>query len=149
MIEKVSEFYTRSGGEAVKFEKFGGNVDIGYRIEYEKKIQDVDVCFFGLASGDLNPVHFDEKVAASTRFGKRVVHGMLTTALVSAAVARMPGIVVLLESCFRYKKPVYLGDTVKVVGEVVEQDGSRYRLNIRCMVGENLVADGHVVVMLW
>ncbi len=149
MLEKVREFYRNSGGDVREFKKFGGDVDVGYKIEYEKKIQDVDVCFFGLATGDLNPVHFNEEVAASTRFGGRVVHGMLTTGLVSAAVARMPGIVVLLESCFRYKKPVYPGDTVKVLGEVVEKEGSRYRLDVKCIVDENVVADGHVVVLLW
>ncbi len=73
----------------------------GYRIEYEKMLTEVDVTFFGLASGDLNPVHFDEDFASKTKFGGRVIHGMLATSLVSAAVARMPDTIVLLEQSFR------------------------------------------------
>ncbi|NOY11459.1 MAG: acyl dehydratase [Archaeoglobi archaeon] len=149
MLEEIKEIYRKYGGEVVEFEKFEGDVDVGYTIEYEKRLEEVDVCFFGLASGDLNPLHFDEEVAKTTRFGGRVVHGMLTTSLVSAAVARMPGIVVLLEASFRYTKPVRIGDVVKVVGEVVEKDRRKYRLNVRCLVGEDVVAEGYVVVLLW
>jgi len=52
-------------------------------VVYEKRITEVDVAFFGLVSGDLNPLHFDEELASRTKFGGRVVHGALTTSLVS------------------------------------------------------------------
>ena len=43
-------------------------------------------------SGDRNPLHFDERFAAKTRFGKLVVQGGLTTGLLHALVAMdMPG----------------------------------------------------------
>ncbi|ADC65564.1 MaoC domain protein dehydratase [Ferroglobus placidus DSM 10642] len=149
MMEEIRKLYEKFGGEVKEFEKFEGEVDVGYKIEFEKKIEDVDVHFFGLASGDLNPIHFDEEVASKTKFKGRVVHGMLTTSLVSAAVARMPGIVVLLEACFKYTKPVRIGDTVKVVGEVVEKEKNRYKLDVKCFVGENVVAEGYAKVLLW
>ena len=149
MMEEIREIYEKFGGEVKEFEKFEGEVDVGYKIEFEKKITDVDVHFFGFASGDFNPVHFDEEVASKTKFKGRVVHGMLTTSLISAAVARMPGIVVLLEACFKYTKPVRIGDTVRVVGEVVEKEKNRYKLEVKCFVGENVVVDGFARVLLW
>ena len=149
MLDEVREFYQKYGGELKEFEKFEGSVDVGYRIEFEKRIEEIDVCFFGLASGDLNPIHFDEEVASKTRFGGRVVHGMLTTSLASAAVARLPGTVVLLEAGFRYLRPVRVGDTVRVVGEVVERDGNRYRIEVKCLVGERVVAEGYGKILLW
>ena len=74
---------------------------------------------------------------------------MLTTSLASAAVARLPGTVVLLEAGFRYLRPVRVGDTVRVVGEVVERDGNRYRIEVKCLVGERVVAEGYGKILLW
>ena len=74
---------------------------------------------------------------------------MLTTSLVSAAVARMLGIVILLEACFKYTKPVRMGDTVKVVGVVVEKEKNRFRLDVKCFVGKDVVAEGYVKALSW
>mgnify|MGYP003876323057 CR=1 FL=1 len=145
----MEEIYRKNGGEVKEFKKFGGEIDVGYRIEYEKRITEIDVQMFGLISGDFNPVHFNEDVAAKTKFGGRVVHGMLTTGLVSAAVARMPGLVVLLETYFKYTAPVRIGDTVKVVGEVVEKEKNRYRLDVRCYVEGKVVVEGWVKILSW
>ncbi len=149
MLEELKEIYRKYGGSVIDYEKFDGEVDVGYRIEYEKRIEEVDVCFFGLASGDLNPIHFDEQVAKTTRFGGRVVHGVLTLSIVSAAVARMPGLPVLLDLSFRFMKPVRIGDTVRVAGEVVDKDGKKYRLNVTCLVGDEVVAEGNATTLLW
>ncbi len=142
--------YLRLGGEAKEFKKFEGKVEQGYRFEYSKQVSEVDVELFGLISGDLNPIHFNEEVAAKTKFGGRVVHGMLTTSFISAAVARLPGTIVLLETCFRYKAPVRIGDEVRVVGEIVEVDeNGRCRINVECLVGEKVVVEGWVKILVW
>ncbi|WP_456469448.1 MaoC family dehydratase [Archaeoglobus sp.] len=149
MFEKCMNFYQELGGELKPFEKFKGEVEVGYRIEYEKKVSEADVVLFGLVSGDLNPVHFDDEYAAKTKFGGRVIHGMLTTSLVSAAVARMPGTVVLLENHFRYTAPVRIGENIKVEGVVVEREKNRYRVEVKCLVGDRVVAEGWVKVLIW
>ena len=40
------------------------------------------VTAYAHASGDHNPIHLDEDFAASTRFGQRIAHGMLSLAFV-------------------------------------------------------------------
>ncbi len=40
------------------------------------------VTSYAHASGDHNPIHLDEDFAASTRFGRRIAHGMLSLAFV-------------------------------------------------------------------
>lgn len=148
-LSEIVKFYEEVGGELKEFKKLSGEVDVGYRVDYEKRISETDVALFGLVSGDLNPVHFDEEFAAKTKFGSRVAHGMLTTSLVSAAVARMPGIVVLLESCFKYVAPVRIGDLVRVEGVVSERERNRYKVDVKCYVGEKVVADGYVKILIW
>lgn len=148
-MSEMKGIYRKLGGEIKSFEKFGGEVDVGYKIQYEKRINEADIEAFGLISGDFNPVHFDEEFAKTTKFGGRVVHGMLTTSLVSAAVARMPGIVVLLESYFKYTAPVRIGDIVRVEGEVVEKEKNRYKLEVKCFVGDRVVAEGWVKILIW
>lgn len=149
LLEELKGIYSKKGGEVKSFEKFEGELKEGYRIEYQKRITEADVTLFGLVSGDLNPVHFDEDFASKTKFGGRVAHGMLTTSLVSAAVARMPGIVVLLEQSFKYVAPVRIGDVVRVEGVIGEAVKNRYRVDVKCLVGDKVVAEGYVKVLIW
>lgn len=146
---EIELIYSKMGGEIKEFKKFEGTLDVGYKIVYEKKITDADVKLFGLVSGDLNPVHFDDEFASKTKFGGRVIHGMLTTSLVSAAVARMPGTIVLLENFFKYTSPVRPGDLVRVEGVVVEKERSRFKVDVKCLVDGKVVAEGYVKILAW
>jgi len=147
----AKELYKKMGGEIKEFNKFSGDVDIGYRIEYQKRVAEVDIDFFGLVSGDFSPVHFNDDVASKTRFKGRVAHGILTTSFVSAALARMPGLVIILETYFRYTAPVRIGDTVKVEGVVKEADQAkkRYKLDIICSVEGRKVLEGWTSIVIW
>jgi 3-hydroxybutyryl-CoA dehydratase len=148
-MEEVFQIYKRLGGELKEFKKLSREPEVGYKVEYEKKIAEADVMMFGLASGDLNPLHFDEVEAKRTKFGGRIAHGMLTSSLVSAMVARISGTIVLLENYFKYTYPVRIGDIVKVNGEIVEKQKNRYKLNVKCFVGDKVVAEGWVKILIW
>ncbi|MCC6046275.1 MAG: MaoC family dehydratase [Ignisphaera sp.] len=149
-LSELSKLYAELGGELKPFEKFSGKIDVGYKVVYEKRITEVDVAFFGLVSGDLNPLHFDEELASRTKFGGRVVHGALTTSLVSAALARLPGIPVALEVYFKYTSPVRIGDVVRVEGVVTEKEReNRFKVSVKCLVGERVVAEGYAKVLIW
>ena len=148
-LDSLKKEYLALGGEVKEFVKQKGEVDLGYKVRYSKRITEADVVAFGLVSGDWNPIHFDEEFAKKTKFGKRVVHGMLTTSLVSAAVAQMPGIIVLLKTNFSYLKPVTIGDEVEVRGEVVAREKSRFTLEIECYVGDAKIVEGEVVLLIW
>lgn len=72
-------------------------------------------------TGDRNPLHFDEGFAASTRFGRRVVQGGLTTGLLHALVAMdLPGPgSVFLSQNWSFTAPVFINDTITAHAEVV------------------------------
>jgi acyl dehydratase len=73
-------------------------------------------------SGDHNPLHFDDDYVAKTPFGKRVVHGGLTSGILNALVAEdMPGPgTVFMNMELQFTKPVFVGDTITAVAEVLE-----------------------------
>lgn len=79
-----------------------------------KTISEADVQAFADVTGDHNPVHLDEEFAKSTRFGRRIAHGMLSASLISSAIAnKLPGPgSIYLSQTLKFVAPVYLGDTV-------------------------------------
>ena len=96
------------------------SLKVGDRASRTKTITDADVQDFARASGDHNPVHLDEAYAATTRFGKRIAHGMLTGSLISAVLGNdlpLHGSIYLGQE-FKFKAPVYIGDTVTATVEV-------------------------------
>ncbi len=123
----------------------------GDKFTFEKKLTEEDVEKFAEASGDFNPLHIDETLAAKTIFKGKIVHGILTLGLISAALAKLPGIVVYLSQTARFKKPVRAGETVKAVAIVrkVDTAKSRVRLETFCVnEKDERVLEGEAEVLL-
>ena len=83
------------------------------------------VAWAGL-TGDFYPLHMDREYAAKTQFGERLVHGPLifglAVGLVSlAGIGGDAAIAWLGVDNLRMLKPVKLGDTVRVMVDVREQ----------------------------
>lgn len=97
-------------------------LDIGMKASRTKTFTDDDVRGFAQISSDTNPVHLDDEYAADTRFGKRLVHGMLTASLLSAALANdLPGEgTIYLSQTLQFKAPVFIGDTITAAVEVIK-----------------------------
>lgn len=92
----------------------------GQKATLSKTFTEADVIAFADASGDKNPVHLNESYAQTTRFGKRIAHGMLVAGLISAVLGTQlpgPGTIYLGQE-LSFKAPVFLGDTVTAVIEV-------------------------------
>ena len=53
-------------------------LSIGQETKFERTITPEMIDAFGAASGDYNPVHFNEEYAKNSMFGQRIAHGMLT-----------------------------------------------------------------------
>ena len=73
-----------------------------------------DIALFTDISGDRNPLHYDEELAAGTRFGGIVVQGGVTTAVLNAVVAEdLPGPgSVFLRLDLAFRAPVRPGDVI-------------------------------------
>jgi 3-hydroxybutyryl-CoA dehydratase len=119
---------------------------LGMRETLAKTVENEDVIGFAELSGDHNPIHLSEHFARKTRFGARIVHGLYTASLISAAIGmRLPGPgAVYISQTLNFRGPVKIGDVVDVSVEVVEliEKGRRVRLHCECRVGDAVVLDG-------
>jgi acyl dehydratase len=96
----------------------GGMPEIGQSARRERRVLAEDIPRFTEMSGDRNPIHYDEALAASTKLGGIVVQGGVTTAILNAVVAEdLPGPgTVFLQVNWSFRAPVRPGDTI--TGEV-------------------------------
>jgi acyl dehydratase len=94
----------------------------GTSAERSRLIEARDIEVFASISGDRNPIHFDERAAAGSRFGEIVVQGGLITAILNAVVAEdLPGPgSVFLSVEWGFRAPVRPGDTITGRVEVIE-----------------------------
>jgi 3-hydroxybutyryl-CoA dehydratase len=128
------------------------NLTPGAKATRTQTITDEMVRTFATLTGDTNPVHLDDTYAATTRFGKRIAHGMLAASLISAALANdLPGPgTVYLSQTLQFKAPVYLGDTITAVIEVksAREDKPIATLITTCINQDNVtVLEGEAVVL--
>lgn len=124
-------------------------LDVGDELRFEKRLSAADVEAFARASGDTNRLHLDEGFAERTRFGGRIAHGALVAGAVSAALARLPGVVVFLSQELSFVAPAPVGSRVVAVCEVVEAlGGDRYRLAVSARADGETAVEGEAEVML-
>ncbi|MDF3867412.1 MULTISPECIES: MaoC family dehydratase [Pseudomonas] len=98
-------------------------LEVGQKANFQRSVTERDIQLFAEVSGDRNPVHLDADYAATTQFKERIAHGMLTGALISAAIATTlpgPGTIYLGQN-LSFTRPVKLGDELTVELEVLEK----------------------------
>jgi len=94
---------------------------VGQRAERTREVLSRDIELFTEISGDRNPLHYDEALAAATPFGRLIVQGGITSAILNAVVAEdLPGPgTVFLHVDWSFKAPVRPGDRITGAVEVL------------------------------
>jgi acyl dehydratase len=122
--------YTSSGWSFERDVENVNEVTVGDTLRFSKEFTDADVEAFAEATGDTNRLHLDESFASDTLFGEPIVHGILVLGLVSAALARLPGLTIYLSQGVDFLRPVTVGRRYTAVVEVVERlADDRFRLS--------------------
>jgi 3-hydroxybutyryl-CoA dehydratase len=90
------------------------NLRVGDTASLTRAVTDAAIRAFAEVTGDHNPIHLDDAFAATTRFGRRIAHGMFGASLISAVLGNdLPGPgSIYLSQTLKFLAPVYLGDTV-------------------------------------
>ena len=124
---------------------------VGDDARRSKVVSTRDIELFTELTGDRNPLHYDEDLAAASRFGGIIVQGGVTSGLLNAVVAEdLPGPgSVFLHVDWSFKAPVRPGDEIEaevVVLEVREDKPiARLSTTIRNQHGV-VVLDGSALV---
>jgi 3-hydroxybutyryl-CoA dehydratase len=121
-------------------------IEAGMTASYSQTITDADIKDFAGISGDKNPVHMDDVYAKESRFERRIAHGMLSSSFFSALFGtQLPGRgCVYVSQNLKFRKPIYIGDTVTATIEVTSVDLERRRVffDTYCKVGKSKVITG-------
>ena len=127
------------------------DLKIGQTAQQSKTITETDIILFSAVSMDTNAIHLDEEYAKTTRFGTRIVHGMLTGSLISSVLAnRLPGPgTIFLSQSMKFLAPVHPGETITATVTVTEvfKEKNRVRLETVCSVNDKRVLEGEAVVL--
>ena len=127
-------------------------VDIGFKTTHMKTVTETDIGLFAGVSGDFNPVHMCEEYAKKTFFGGRIAHGVIALGLISAAMTKLPGLVIFLGASDKFLAPVRIGDTITATGEVIAviKDKGILTLKTSCINQEGkTVVEGEWTVRLY
>ncbi len=123
---------------------------VGDAATFTKTITDADLVLFAGVTGDNYPVHVDDEYAKTTRFGKKIAHGMLTASLLSTTnglLLQRPGGISVAQT-LRFRAPVYVGDTITARTEIVEivAEKRRFRCATTCTNQHGVVVvDGEAI----
>jgi len=129
------------------------NLQTGEKFSTTKQITDKVVRAFAELSGDFNPIHIDDEFAKTTRFGRRIAHGMISGALLSAVLGYefKERRVVYLSQTMKFLAPVFIDDTITATATVthIREDKPIVTLETVCtnQAGEATLS-GEAVVMI-
>ncbi|CAI08632.1 MaoC family dehydratase [Aromatoleum aromaticum] len=128
------------------------DLKVGMSAAIGRTVTEADIAIFAGISGDTNPVHLDAEFAASTMFGERIAHGMLSASFISAVFGTKlpgPGCIYLGQS-LNFKASVKVGETVVARVTVRELVAHKRRafFDTVCTVAGKVVLEGHAEIYL-
>jgi 3-hydroxybutyryl-CoA dehydratase len=129
-------------------------VKIGDTFSVTREVTDELVRAFAELSGDHNRIHLDDEFARSTRFGRRIAHGMLSGAFISAVLGNefSSEKIVYLGQTMRFTAPTFVGDTITTTATVagIREDKNIVTLTTECrkQTGEVTVTGDAKVMIL-
>ena len=132
-------------------------IQVGDKGFHGKTITETDLVLFAGISGDFNPMHVNKEYAKSTPYGKRIVHGIVSVSLIAGVLGmKLPGAgTVHVSQKVDFKKPVFIGDTLTAVAEILEKftkkEGKLRFLRIKTDVynqNKEIVTDGEALVII-
>jgi acyl dehydratase len=118
------------------------------------RVTRADLVRYAGASGDLNPIHWSDRIATGVGLPGVIAHGMFTMALVGRAVTFWAGAPdAVVEFNVRFSRPVVVPDTdegtevvvAAVIKEVTEDGRTRLNLTATCN-GDKVLSMAQAVI---
>jgi 3-hydroxybutyryl-CoA dehydratase len=127
------------------------SLQVGDTFTFNRLLTEADVRAFADLTGDDNPIHVDPAYAATTRFGKPIVHGVLLLGIVSKVLGRdFPGhgsVAVSLSA--RFLRPVPVGSEITVEIKIAEklEKHRHVKARVYAYVGGKMAVGGEAIVI--
>lgn len=108
--------------------------DLHVGLEFEsptRTVTETDVVMFAAMTGDYSELHTSEAFAKQTQYGRRIAHGLLGLVLAHGLMWPRTGelrdiaVALLGVSDWRFRAPIFLGETVRVAYRIAEMRDSR------------------------
>ncbi len=95
-----------------------------------RTVTETDIVNFACLTGDFNPLHVDREHARGTPYRGRIAHGLLGLSYMAGLSSFSPCVdtaAFIQIVNWRFERPIYIGDTIHVVTEVIkkQQNGRR------------------------
>jgi 3-hydroxybutyryl-CoA dehydratase len=118
-----------------------------------RTVTDDDILVYSRLSGDSHPLHTDDEYARNGPFGKRVAQGCLTLSLATGLefeLIRGGSEIVAFYGMdrVRFVRPVFVGDTLRLEGEVTALENRDERHGIVTIRQQIVNQHGQTVVIL-
>lgn len=127
---------------------------VGYKASETIQITDKMVRQFAEMSGDFNPIHMDDEYAKTTRFQKRIAHGMILGALVSRLLNEKIGSGgIYLAQTLKFSNPVFIDDVITFEFEITKLHKTRgfgiVETTAKKSTGEVVLKGEATIMMSW
>jgi 3-hydroxybutyryl-CoA dehydratase len=113
-----------------KFIKKWDDFQVEDSAEVCKTITEADVIIWCGLVGDFNPMHLDRVYGKTTRFEDVIAPGAFVSGMISAAITKVCFGQIYLNQEVKFKKPVYLGDTITACATIIEKVDARHAVKL-------------------
>ncbi len=98
-------------------------IKVGDVFTVTRRFSEADMTKFADITSDYNPIHFNDRFATVKRFDGRICHGLLVASILTHIGGQIGWLASRMD--FRFKKPVYFGDTIQcsLVITKIDQNG--------------------------
>lgn len=107
---------------------------------------------FAKISQDYNPIHLDEEAASKSRFGRKIVHGMLVGSYFSGIIGNIfPGAgSVYISQEILFRRPLYYNSEIMIRIEITGIDRERKHVLLKTQCydrNQKIAVDGNAKIL--
>ena len=95
-------------------------LNVGDTFTVTRTLSEQDTLAFADITRDYNPIHFDNRFAGIKNLNSRICHGLLVGSLLTEIGGQIGWLAAGMD--FRFKSPVYFGDTITCTLTITEID---------------------------
>ncbi|MBW4935863.1 MaoC/PaaZ C-terminal domain-containing protein [Marinobacter sp. F4206] len=118
-------------------------LEVGDQFTLTRTFTETETMTFGEISRDHNPIHYDERFVRAKGLQGRICHGLLVGGMITEVGGQIGWLASGMN--FRFRRPVYFGDTVTCVFTITEVD-DKNRARAEAVLSNQ---HGDVVIEAW